>query len=156
MCQIEAHTSDTCKGWHMERLSQIATVPSRTPVRPGFRSGPYLEKLLAELDRAQISARIKQARDEAGLTQPELADLLQSHWRTVQEWENLKNGNVPWDRLDEIAQATGRTRDWLLHGDQAASPETMGAVQKEMAEIRELLERLLERLPKPPNEPEQP
>ena len=113
---------------HTISSSQIATVPSRTPVRPGFRSGPYLEKLLAELDRAQINARIKLARDEAGLTQPELGEILSVHWRTVQTWEDLKGGRVPWDRLDEIAKATGRTRDWLLHGEEPVDQERLAAL----------------------------
>lgn len=84
-----------------------------------FSSGRYLADLMAELDRAAISARISEARDRrAGLTQPELAELLSVHWRTIQDWESPKNATVPWDRLGEIAEATGVTKEWLLHGDQ--------------------------------------
>src|SRR5947209_1713973 len=110
----------------MSHESQIAHIRVRT-----FGSGPYLEKLMAELDRAAISARIKQARREAGLSQRELADLLHGHWRTVQEWENVKNPNVPWDRLEDIARATGRDRNWLLHDDQA-TPETITSLQADV------------------------
>ena len=70
---------------------------------------------MAELDRAAICARIAQARTEAGLTQDELGDLLGVHYRTVQTWESMKQPRVPWDRLDEIARATGKTKEWLLH-----------------------------------------
>ena len=83
---------------------------------------------MAELDRASINARISQARTEAGLTQPELGEILSVHWRTVQTWENQKGGRVPWDRLDEIARATGRTRDWLLHGEEPVDQERLEAL----------------------------
>jgi DNA-binding transcriptional regulator YiaG len=88
-----------------------------------FTSRAYLERLMGELDRAAICQRIGQAREEAGLTQPELADLLQPpvHWRTIQTWESVRSPRVPWDRLDEIARITGRSRDWLLHGDETVS-----------------------------------
>lgn len=74
---------------------------------------------MGELDRAAICQRIGHAREEAGLTQPELAELLHPsvHWRTVQTWESVKQPRVPWDRLDEIARVTGKTKEWLLHGD---------------------------------------
>jgi transcriptional regulator with XRE-family HTH domain len=73
---------------------------------------------MAELDRAAISVRIAEARDKrAGLTQPELADLMKVHWRTIQDWESPKNNTVPWDRLGEIASATGVSKEWLLHGE---------------------------------------
>lgn len=71
---------------------------------------------MAELDRAQISARLAASREEAGLTQAEMAELLQVHFRSVQNWESPKVETVPWDRIDEWARATGRTKDWLLHG----------------------------------------
>jgi transcriptional regulator with XRE-family HTH domain len=117
----------------MKRSSQRASVPTRR----GFSSGVYLENLLAELNRAEISARIKQARTHAGLTQPELGEVLQVHWRTVQGWEGKV---VPWDRLDEIARATGKTRDWLLHGDQAVTPDLRG----EVAQLTERVDQILE------------
>jgi transcriptional regulator with XRE-family HTH domain len=109
-----------------------------------FRSAPYLHELMAELDRAAISSRIGRARTEAGLSQPELAELLSVHWRTVQGWESLKIDRVPWDRLDEIARATGRTREWLLHGDPDA-PD-ISDVPAVLGEIRDLLDRIELRL----------
>ena len=106
-----------------------------------FRSGPYLENLLAELERAEISSRIKQARTEAGLTQQELADLMQVHWRTIQTWE--QDQRVPWDRLEDIGKATGRTRDWLLHGrDEQPAPDQTELIAA-VSEVQRLLERLV-------------
>lgn len=79
---------------------------------------------MAELDRASICARIAQARNEAGLTQPELGDAMEPavHWRTVQTWESVKEPRVPWARLDELARITGRSKEWLLHGEEALAP----------------------------------
>ena len=88
---------------------------------------------MAELDRAAISLRIAEARDKrAGLTQPELADIIGVHWRTVQDWESPKNPTVPWDRLGEIAEATGLTKEWLLHGD-PPKPPANGTIDDDLA-----------------------
>ncbi len=110
-----------------------------------FSSSAYLGKLMAELDRASICGRIAQAREEAGLTQPELGEALSPpvHWRTIQTWESLKQPRVPWDRLDEIARVTGRTKEWLLHGrePQAEDPDVVERLDR--------IERLLETLVAP-------
>lgn len=78
---------------------------------------------MAELDRAEICARIAQARTEAGMTQAELGETMEPsmHWRTVQTWESVKDPRVPWARLDEIARITGRSKEWLLHGTETVS-----------------------------------
>lgn len=121
-----------------------------------FSGGAYVAKLMAELSRAAIHARIQQAREEAGLDQSELADLLGTHTRTIQNWESKTPPRpgakliVPWDRLGEIARVTGVTRDWLLHGDAFQAP---GDVRGEMTEIRALLTEVLRRLPQEPDLP---
>lgn len=76
--------------------------------------GTKLERTLTELERAQISERIKQARQQAGLTQEELADLIHVRARTI---ANYEAGRVPWRLLGQIAEATDVTQQWLLHGD---------------------------------------
>jgi DNA-binding transcriptional regulator YiaG len=133
------HTSDTFKGQHTKSSATDPCAPSTV-----FRSGPYLEKLfdrMAELDRAAICARISQAREEAGLTQPELGDSLSPpvHWRTVQTWESVKKPRVPWDRLDDIARVTGTSKEWLLHGDLPTAPE---GIEGKLAELVDEVRRL--------------
>lgn len=83
---------------------------------------------MAELDRAAISLRMKESRDAAGLIQVEIAELLSPpiHWRTVQDWESPKMNVVPFDRLDEWARMTQTTREWLLHGQDAAVSSSAG------------------------------
>lgn len=90
---------------------------------------------MGELDRAAISVRLQQSREEAGLTQPEIGELLRVHWRTVQDWESPKKRNVPFDRLDEWAAITGTAKQWLLHGDEPTR-------QDRDDEAREVLDRL--------------
>ena len=101
---------------------------------------------MAELDRAQISARMKDAREQAGLTQREIADLLLTHYRTVQEWENIKNANVPWDRLEDWARATGVSRDWLLTGQDAIHPPPTEEVRETLRLLAETAKSLVDLL----------
>lgn len=104
---------------------------------------------MAELDRAAISLRIAEARDKrAGLIQTEIADLLGVHWRTIQDWESPKNPTVPWDRLSEIAEATGVTKEWLLHGmPPQAPPGDLEVLRPLLERAIELLETLVEAPP---------
>lgn len=76
--------------------------------------------LMSELQREEITARIKQARNEAGLTQPEIADLLDVAPRTYQNYEADR---VPWGLINDIAKITGKTAQWLLHGE---TPDVLG------------------------------
>lgn len=108
------HTSDTRQGLHTIR----AATKTRT-VRT-FDSAAYLATLMAELDRAAISLRLAESREQAGLTQEEMADLLGIHFRSVQNYESPKKDRIPWDKLDEWARITGVTKEWLLHGREAA------------------------------------
>ena len=116
------------------------------------RSGTKLERRMTELERARISERIKEARVQAGLTQEELADLLHVRSRTI---ANYEAGRVPWRLLGQIAEATGRTQEWLLHGEPAAAEATtlqaeVTALREQVAEIRELLVASLDTGPKKP------
>lgn len=115
----------------------------------GRNTGTKLERRLTELERVQISERIKEARVQAGLTQEELADLLHVRSRTV---ANYEAGRVPWRLLGQIAEATGKSQEWLLHGDRAepATQPAPIAVMQEALEnqqaMRENYEQLLGRL----------
>lgn len=100
----------------------------------------------------KICARIKQARVEAGLTQEEMADLLNVRTRTY--W-NYENDRVPFRSISQISRATGRSEDWLLRGD-SAGPASAGEIARLLAqvqsledsvgEIREMLRELLPEL----------
>lgn len=80
---------------------------------------------VAELERAAIAARIKQARKEAGLSQPEMAEAIGVIPRTYQNYESVKDPRTPWGLMNEIATVTGKTTEWLIHGDRKA-PDLLG------------------------------
>lgn len=82
---------------------------------------------VAELERSAIARRIKQARQEAGLSQPEMADALGVIARTYQNYESVSQPRVPWGSMNEIAAVTGKTTEWLIHGDRA-TPDLLGSV----------------------------
>jgi transcriptional regulator with XRE-family HTH domain len=96
---------------------------------------------MAELDRAAISRRLRIARDEVGLSRVEMAELLVLHWRTIENYESPKHRVVPFDRLEEWARITGRTKEWLLHGD-----EPMVSADDRLSAIEETLERVVVQL----------
>jgi transcriptional regulator with XRE-family HTH domain len=110
---------------------------------PSFSSATYLERLMAELDRAAISSRIQQAREQARLTQEELADALHVHRRSVQNWESPKLRLVPFDRLDDIARVTGADAQWLWHGDATPNGDRLEAVLEEVSAVRAEVQRVL-------------
>jgi transcriptional regulator with XRE-family HTH domain len=98
---------------------------------------------MAELDRAAIALRLAQAREEAGLTQEELAELLDLHWRTIQNYESPKVDRIPFGLLGQWAEATGVTREWLLFGEELVAQEEVRALFEELgAKVDGLIERL--------------
>jgi transcriptional regulator with XRE-family HTH domain len=95
-----------------------------------FRGGDYVVSLMAELDRAEISKRIRAARKVAGFrNRRDLADVMQVHWRTIEDWENPKHQNVPYDRMEELALVLHTTKWWLLHGEEAERVMGVGDLQ---------------------------
>jgi transcriptional regulator with XRE-family HTH domain len=100
---------------------------------------------MGKLERAAISVRLGETREEAGLTQPEMAELLRQegeplHFRTVQNYESPKNDRVPWDLLDQWAEITGTTLEWLLHGKTAMTDVDLW---QELALLRAVVEELV-------------
>lgn len=104
--------------------------------------------LMAHIEEAEVRARIQRARKEAGLSQPQLAELLEVITRTVQNYEATdgKNGTVPWEKLNQIAEITGKSVGWLLHGDDdeiAMLTTRLEEFEHQQAAISEKLARLL-------------
>jgi transcriptional regulator with XRE-family HTH domain len=106
-----------------------------------FSNDAYLAKLMGELDRAAIAVRLAQARQEVGLTQSEMAELLTAHLRSIQNYESPKVHVIPFDRLEQWAQITGRTKEWLLHGDEPliVADDRLAAIEDELRRIRDEL-----------------
>jgi transcriptional regulator with XRE-family HTH domain len=96
-----------------------------------------------------IGQRIAQARREAGLTQEELARLIGVTTRSVQGYEA---GNViPFRHLSKLEGATGKSRGWLLYGDEDSESvgevaSALGALVAQIAEDAERIARAAEQL----------
>lgn len=103
--------------------------------------------LMGRLHEAEIRARIQRARELAGLSQTDMADLLGVIPRTVQNYEGGggKAAKVPWDRLSDIAEMTGTTTRWLLYGDAQAYDAAEGELTERLTDIERKLDQLLER-----------
>ena len=66
----------------------------------------------------EIGRRIQLARKETGgMTQLQLADLLNVTGRSVQDYERGKT--VPWKHFERLEEITGRPLRWFLHGDES-------------------------------------
>lgn len=96
--------------------------------------------LVAQLEPEAIMGRIRQARIEAEFTQQELADLIDRHKRTIENYENTR---VPeWKELAKIAKVLDRDVEWFLYGDEARGQ----LVDEQLAEINRKLDLILSRL----------
>lgn len=101
--------------------------------------------LVTQLEPDLIRRRIRQARDEAGLTQQELADLLGVHKRTVENYENVR---VPWRALPQLETVLNRPVGWFLRGDadeSAVSEEVLRLLHEINDNVGELARQGVER-----------
>lgn len=89
----------------------------------------------------QICARIKQARKAAGLTQEDMANLLNV---TTRAYQNYERDRVPFRSLGKIANLTNVTQEWLLHGAPAEATLAHGELLRAVAEGVEQIERSAE------------
>lgn len=93
-----------------------------------------------------IAERIKQARTEAGLTQDQLADLIEVGMRQVQYYEAGESD--PYRRLAKIAEVTGKSVGWLLHGDPVTPPisdeakASLEAIDRDLRSLEATVERM--------------
>lgn len=93
---------------------------------------------MAELQELEIVKRIEQARIETGISQDDMADLLQVASRTYWNYENTR---VPYKLMGRISEVTGRSLQWLLHGEDDVEPSMQ--VMLKLAEIDSKLDRIL-------------
>ncbi|HEU5117181.1 MAG TPA: helix-turn-helix transcriptional regulator [Isosphaeraceae bacterium] len=108
--------------------------------------------------RREIGKRIILARNELGMKQVELAELLGVAERTMQAYESGEV--VPYRRLRELERVLNRPMAWFLHGDAAEEKRDvqLDEIRAEahrvfeinerrnglLVEIRDLLQRLVD------------
>lgn len=65
-----------------------------------------------------IHERIRYAREQAGLTQPQLAEKVGVSPQAVQQWEKVEGGTSPrGSRLEALSKAVNRSVVWIQFGD---------------------------------------
>lgn len=105
--------SDTCDNAHV-----VCTTP---PTPTATRRGP---KIMAAVP-AGMGARIAQARTSRGLTQAELAKLVETHVRTISRIES--DATVPGSvLLFDLADVLYTQAEWLLRGRVRPRPQAVG------------------------------
>lgn len=72
--------------------------------------------LMTQFEAKAIGARIARARDEAGLTQEELAEMASFSKRSLQDYE--AGTTIPYRHMREISSLLNREVPWFLHGEQ--------------------------------------
>jgi transcriptional regulator with XRE-family HTH domain len=102
-----------------------------------------LQEVLEQGSRIRLAAvgeRIKQARQEAGLTQDELADLVGIGMRQIQYYEAGESD--PYRRINKIAEVTNTTAGWLLHGEVPVSEPAADELAARLLAVEEGQERM--------------
>lgn len=97
--------------------------------------------LMSQLDPGAISARIREARDAARLTQQDLADLLEVHKRTIENYENVRAPDFV--KLNAVARALNRPVEWFVWGDEVITKAERDEDERELvAKVQAVLDRL--------------
>lgn len=100
--------------------------------------------------REELGERIKSARNAAGLSQRELADLI--HIKNASDVSRYERGvvEVPSHRIDLIASATSKPRSYFTRDPSEPEPVDEDAlrqvVREEMAEVLDLVKAIQARL----------
>lgn len=152
-------------------MSQGRAIAEKPRPRRQLRAVP---DLMAKLREAEIRVRLREAREEAGLSRDKMADLLTVHRKSI---ENYEKERVPWGLMNVWAEATGTSVEWLLHGKrdttQAMDDDRLERVEGLLIDIRDallnrpaltpeqqealvLLAKLVEGAPKPQQETDEP
>jgi transcriptional regulator with XRE-family HTH domain len=92
------------------------------------------------IDPAAVQRRIRNAREGAGLSVQQLADLVEHHPNTVKNWEGRGGDpSIPYREIDRIAEALNVTPLWILWGSKALV--TMDATEL-LEDVRDSLRRI--------------
>lgn len=100
---------------------------------------------MQQFENAEIGARIAQARKETnGMTQEQLADLLNVSKRSVQDYE--AGITMPWKHFQALQTVFGRSLHWFLHGEESSQGVDADVIEEKLDRIEQALEALVARL----------
>jgi transcriptional regulator with XRE-family HTH domain len=100
--------------------------------------------LMTQFEAKAIGSRIALARDEAGLTQEQLAEISSFSKRSLQDYESGKT--IPYKHMREISELLNREVPWFLHGEPSIERglgEQLEAIRQCLANIEARLDALL-------------
>lgn len=88
-------------------------------------------------DKKNLAVRLRWAREQAGLSQGQVAERLGVHRPTVSQIE-AGDRNVRLDEIDKFAELYGVSRDWLVDGDSVLSGESDPRIELAARELSKL------------------
>lgn len=103
--------------------------------------------LVSQFEARAIGERIAKARNEAGLTQEEMAELASFSKRSLQDYE--AGVTIPYRHMREIGAILNRQVPWFLHGDEVeveGLSERVDHLQGQLDEVLGLLRSRLDEL----------
>ena len=68
-----------------------------------------------------LSDRIRQARDDAGLTREQMFPMVGVSLRTLSRWESGETTRISLDNVARIAEVTGKPMSYFLVGAEVAA-----------------------------------
>jgi transcriptional regulator with XRE-family HTH domain len=93
---------------------------------------------------AEIGARIRQARHEAGMTQKELGALVGVSERSVAAWELGEGAKAPYAWMDQLERFLGISAAWLIRGSEVSSTdERLERIERELKALRSEVRKVL-------------
>lgn len=96
--------------------------------------------LVSQFEAKAIGGRIARARDLAGLTQEEVAEMASFSKRSLQDYE--AGVTIPYKHMREISSLLAKPVEWFLHGE----PEQEAATADQLPQILRRLEALEEQV----------
>jgi transcriptional regulator with XRE-family HTH domain len=114
----------------------------RIRLRNDSRQRPIQPPPPPDLEPTEIGARIRVAREVAGLTQEELARAASFSKRSLQDYE--AGAVVPFKHFRELGRLLERDTEWFLHGDATRlADEEIRQLQEEVQALRDQLDEVL-------------
>jgi transcriptional regulator with XRE-family HTH domain len=88
-------------------------------------------------DKKEMAIRLRWAREQAGLSQGQVAHRMGMHRPTISQIEAGER-NVRIDELDRLAELYGVSREWLVDGDRVLPGERDPRIQLAARELGKL------------------
>src|SRR5262249_13358334 len=123
----------------------IAPYPSKKPQRNFTDCSTYMGALMTDNVREQIATKLRMAREAAGLTQAQVAKMLQVHRPTISEIEAGRR-RVPAAELTKLADIYGVSIEWITSERTSQSDPTDDRIMLAARQLSRMNDKDLDRL----------